>query len=508
MPVLLILLILFSPLSAAETQANSVALAPSNSSSQPASENTDNTLKQFKGYDQQGKVILCDKIDTQESQNTKAVYRCRSKNEALGEDKKSERGEGETNTLINHLLEQSLQSSTQTIELSKEQIQQIQQIKASQDNSLEQAERPDASQKTSTGFTLTTTEPGKNLIQKSYAFIEKIPIQAYVSLRLNGVYHNNSRSISDGGSRAGLIYAHTFDNQDKLIAHAEFGSNIFDRVDSVFNQSRNIHNQTTITRRLSYIRYGRDDYYAVFGKNWSVYHYIAGMTDRFIAVGGKSAAIYNAKTDGGASGTGRADNAIQLRSSRGVLQWGIQLQANNAIEAFNHVNYDLAAALMFKIKTESGFGFGSAINRAIPEQYTPEMLAANFNGNSTAHTIGLEWDYFKWYFAMVFSQSQNHVTDDLQQYYDARGLELYSSRQITARQMLRLGLNWQKPDEPKNYAGQHQIEEYYLSWQFNYNRGNTKDIIYSEYAYNRGRLADGSRPANRWVIGIRYHWQN
>lgn len=345
-------------------------------------------------------------------------------------------------------------------------------------------------------------------VATSRSLIERIPIKFYVNFRLNAGYQNSDWDISDGDTRFGAIYAHKFENNDQIIAHAEYGSNFFDQIKGALNQSNNIDDERKVYQRVAYLRYGRDDYYALFGKNWSVYHYIAGMTDRFLAVGGKAAAIYNAQTDGGATGTGLADNALQLRSSRGALQWGVQLQANNPIPQYQHINYDLAAALMVKFKTVSGFGIGAAVNRAVPEDFSAEMIADNFNGNSSSLAVGLEWDYFSWYFAMVFTESQNQVTDDQLDYYDARGLELYSSRQITDKQMLRLGFNMQKPDEPDDYVGQHQIEEYYLSWQYNYSATEKKNIVFSEFTYNRGRNANGENPGNQMVVGVRYYWQN
>lgn len=58
-------------------------------------------LKQFKGYDSEGNEILCSQADTiKQTVDGKVSYRCRTTAEALGEDSKSERGEGETNELI------------------------------------------------------------------------------------------------------------------------------------------------------------------------------------------------------------------------------------------------------------------------------------------------------------------------------------------------------------------------------------------------------------------------
>lgn len=207
------------------------------------------------------------------------------------------------------------------------------------------------------------------------------------------------------------------------------------------------------------------------------------MTDKFLLVGGKASGIYNAGTDGGATGTGRASRALQLRSSRGQMQWGLQLQSNNDIPHLKDAHYDLNAAVMVKFKILNGIGI--AYNKAVPQAYTDEMLTKGFDSSSSAWVLGAEYHYEKWHFSSTFSENRSHVTDDQLQYYDARGFELFSSYKLDARDTIRFGLNQQRPTDERDYLGEHKIAEYYLSWQFNYNKKNLEDSAYIEYVYNR-----------------------
>ena len=49
------------------------------------------------------------------------------------------------------------------------------------------------------------------------------------------------------------------------------------------------------------------------GKNWSAYYQVGGWTDRMQGAGGAALGVYNAQTDGGPTGTGRADTTLQTR---------------------------------------------------------------------------------------------------------------------------------------------------------------------------------------------------
>lgn len=118
-----------APKAQALTQAQSNTNARDNTqSTEPNKPEEKDSLKQFKGYDSDGNEVLCSQEDTvKQTVDGKVVYRCRSTSEALGEDSKSDRGEGETNELIDNLLEQSKQTTTGQIELKPEQVRAIEQ---------------------------------------------------------------------------------------------------------------------------------------------------------------------------------------------------------------------------------------------------------------------------------------------------------------------------------------------------------------------------------------------
>jgi len=61
----------------------------------------------------------------------------------------------------------------------------------------------------------------------------------------------------------------------------------------------------TFYTRLAYIGLQQDENIVLVGKNWSTYYLVASFTDRFSSLGGEASGVYNAKSDGGNSGTRR-----------------------------------------------------------------------------------------------------------------------------------------------------------------------------------------------------------
>ncbi len=525
----------------------------------------DDAIQEFKVTDENGNDVICSKEDTVAIETDgKVNYRCRTTTQALGETNDTQQGEGETNQLIDELFIESKQADDKEIKLSTEQIQaitdaqEIQQQKSQlelppskeeYDNELAEKESEQNEESTiifkqkddgelqvktkespsqgdtaevedtsTTNKVLETSddeaaqivlvaEEKQRPLTKPLEWIQKIPVKAYLSLRATYKHKNTENKLQDGLTRFGFIYAKKLENEDRLILHVEAGTNIIEQVRDYAKDKDPQSNQ--LKSRLAYFRYGREDYYTVIGKNWSVYHYIASMTDKFNSVGGKATGIYNAGSDGGATGTGRATKAIQLRSSRGIFQWGTQLQSDTEIPVFGSSHrYSLNAALMGKIKFLNGFGLGASYLKAVPEDITTDMIANGFNGETNAAVLGAEWKIAEWDFAITTAKNSNLVTDDQLYYYDALGAEFYTTTKFTPLTQFRFGLAYQTPSNTNVYQGKHEVVQAYIGWQYNYNKNNFSDRIFIEYAQNEGKLADGSKAHNTLNIGIRYNLQN
>lgn len=63
-----------------------------------------------------------------------------------------------------------------------------------------------------------------------------------------------------------------------------------------------------------------------FGKQWAPYADVARFTDELNVWGGEWSGIFAGRTDGGVSGTGRADDALQHRLAADPVRLAAQAQ--------------------------------------------------------------------------------------------------------------------------------------------------------------------------------------
>jgi len=138
----------------------------------------------------------------------------------------------------------------------------------------------------------------------------------YCNVRLHGINNFNENdelteiSLGDGASRVGIRGEWNFTEHWGVFGRAEAG---FDILDTFTPKGTGDDVDNKINQRLLYGGVNSDNLTATWGKNWSAYYQVAGMTDRFSIFGGNAAGVYNAGTDGGAVGTGRADDVFQLK---------------------------------------------------------------------------------------------------------------------------------------------------------------------------------------------------
>lgn len=62
-----------------------------------------------------------------------------------------------------------------------------------------------------------------------------------------------------------------------------------------------------------------------------------------------------------------------------------------------------------------------------------------------------------------------------------------------------------RPDDP-DYEGAFKIEDYIAGVQYAFGEPTFDRMVYAEFAYGEGRLADGERPRNRFTVGVRWGW--
>ena len=261
----------------------------------------------------------------------------------------------------------------------------------------------------------------------------------YGSLRNIVSISDTGAEIQDNASRVGINFS-TF-GPIKVIGTAEWGVNLV-RSETTFNAGATTdqgfgvitqETQPVFAARLGFLgvdfgRFGR----LSFGKQNSTHYDITGYTtDRFNVFGGQSTATYVAGTDGGQSGTGRADQTIlyHLKFAK-IFDFGAQGQLRTAStpQAFNGFGFSFQAAVL------PGLQIGGAYNKTY---FDPQFTQVVFNSGGTDYwTIGGkgEWRNLEWG-AVWARQSNGDIafvphpaggTGPVAAGFSANGIEIYS----------------------------------------------------------------------------------
>jgi outer membrane protein N len=345
-------------------------------------------------------------------------------------------------------------------------------------------------------------------------------LELYGSLRVryrsevdaSGVKHVG---FNDGGSRAGFRGRYQFLPQQWLFVRGEAGFNLLDEVKTLLNANANNPDGgqgDSVFRRLLNIGYESPKLFLVLGKTWSTYYQITGFTDRFFGTGGQAAGTYNAGTDGGYTGTGRAENALQTRIrikhlARGLglepFSLNIQLQDGEPIPHLDGYHYGTTLGLSAMLATREHFNAGVAYNRApIPDAGDPRVRAQGIHGDAEALAVGARWFDDDWYLASVIARLRNHMTTDEHIYFDGWGWEVYGHYRLHGRWWLTGGWNTLRPDGGQPLAGEFRKQCGVLGLRYavdDFNR-----VIYINLRGERSLNQDGTGPGNVLTAGIRW----
>jgi len=157
-------------------------------------------------------------------------------------------------------------------------------------------------------------------------------IDGYGSLRVAAALDSEgSREIRNNSSRVGLRGSKRLTDGIDAFGRVEFGVNMVatDRVIlSGGDPGAPIgQGSQAVFSRLGYVGLDTGIGSFAWGKQWSAYYDVAVFTDQFPLWSGAAAGAFAAGTDGGVSGTGRSEQALQYREARGPVSVALQMQS-------------------------------------------------------------------------------------------------------------------------------------------------------------------------------------
>jgi predicted porin len=263
--------------------------------------------------------------------------------------------------------------------------------------------------------------------------------QPYGSMRtIISIPANGSAEVQDDATRVGINFA-TF-GAIKVIGTTEWGVNLVQSETSLnagattasgFGEVQQV-TQPVFGARLGFFgvdtgKFGRLSY----GKQLSTHYDITSYTtDRFNVFGGISTATYVAGTDGGQSGTGRADQTILYHVNFAkIFDFGAQgqLRTGDTSQAFNGFGFSLQAKVLPSLK------IGGAYNKTYFDQFLTNTV---LHGGTDYWAFGGmgKWRNVEWG-GVYIHQNRGDLTfipdpaggpDNIAVGFSANGVELYS----------------------------------------------------------------------------------
>ena len=349
--------------------------------------------------------------------------------------------------------------------------------------------------------------------RESLWYAEPNTLRTYGSVRIH--YRDTAAGAvwGDGNSRVGVEGHWQMFPKRWLFAGAEVGFNVLDSIDQLIDpSSASKEGRSDVFERLAYIGYDGPNLMAMYGKNWSTYYKVASFTDRFQATGGDASGAYNARTDGGATGTGRADKVLQTRwfidffpDSWNIKPFNLNLQVQHGepIPAIENVYYGTAYGISAILNANNGNTLGIAYNNAnVHDKSNPIISNAGIDGNAEALILGTRWYGDKWYLGLIGSRLENHETTDKNIYFDGYGWEFYGQYNLHGRWWMTGGYNSLHPDGDQQQAGQYKLDYGLIGLRYTFDE--FRRMFYFNARIDDGRSTDGKPAGNIYTIGIRW----
>ncbi|MCK5825001.1 MAG: porin [Ichthyobacteriaceae bacterium] len=166
------------------------------------------------------------------------------------------------------------------------------------------------------------------------------------------------------------------------------------------------------------------------GKRWGVHYELAGNVDDMYMFGGDALGVYNAGTDGGVSGTGRADQALiyEYRSDD-KFYLGLQSQYRN-FEVSDRNNYVVNNKMFSDVlgiastyKFFNTLKIGASFTKVFDGVENPIDGQTKIGDQLASFLIDFRKDNFQ--FALISNAFDNHEKTDLGKFYSGYSFEYH-----------------------------------------------------------------------------------
>lgn len=242
-----------------------------------------------------------------------------------------------------------------------------------------------------------------------------------------------SDELGDGASRLHFVMDRKLKDGWKAIGHGEWGVKLSTNTKSLALDNNAISgngDDGSIFLRQGFIGVEHEKYGKLTaGKQWgTLYNLVLGNTDVFIVNGGSASGAYNLGSDGGFSGTARAEKAIQYTNSFGDFTVSAQFQANetgievdfedNDILNGSTLTLENFYAIAASYKTPWGLIIGAGINDGeyiLDTTGAPDVPNGEFKYDDKVTAFSVTYGSFSepgFHIAMSYADMEGHEIDN------------------------------------------------------------------------------------------------
>ena len=250
-------------------------------------------------------------------------------------------------------------------------------------------------------------------------------IDSYGSLRVIAALDTDGyREIRNNSSRLGIRGSKRLTDGIEAFGRLEVGANLVNTDRAILtggDPGAPIgQGSQTFFSRLGFVGLDTGIGSFAWGKQWSAYYDVAVFTDQFPFWSGVATGAFAAGTDGGISGTGRAENALQYREARGPASVALQMQSRGSSPNDQSWVDVWGGSAVFG--RHQGFSLGAAYNEVRDGVENPNPNQPKLGDK--AAIFGLRYRADRFYAATTLAISEQHEVDDLGRRFDGTGFEI------------------------------------------------------------------------------------
>jgi len=335
------------------------------------------------------------------------------------------------------------------------------------------------------------------------------------------VYYLNAEEfdeINDGFSRFVFDYTNKLKYDWQGVAKVAWGVQLSSTGDSIFVGNNGL-TSTGPTSDVIWLRQGfvgvqHEKYGRItLGKQWGVSYDIGGVTDVFEVFGADAQGTYNFGTDGGFSGTGRAEEAMQYKVNYQNFSFGLQyLPADQKVPssdetANREIAFNDSFGLSIIYKAPYDIGLGLAYNSAeLSLHDSLQNIVKAEDELITAHITYRSFANEGLHVAFVYTDMSNHDINDVGKLMNkSTGMELFSEYRFDNDFSLILGYNSLEDNSTIDLGsnGNYHLQYFILSAKYNWD---DDFYIYLESKVDDSTLSNNSKAfaEDATAIGMMY----